>query len=606
MDKLIDEKGYVYRQGWDGQWHRQQGIFGAERETDFFGNPSIQHSLFEHPVSARTVWGSQIYSSDGAPLYQPSSSTASSSGGGSSGGDALVGLAALGLIILAVIAVATLFSLFFKLISAIANGYCSLMERYPRAMLVFHLLKGMAFIGGVLWLAGFPMVVQLAGAGVVPLIWGWLRLTRRLPLIFMPINCAIAGAGLWFAAEMTRPSWETAWGRLSAGIPLLENLPVVLAALPMSLWLWKLGARRFPRPFLILDKLVTGGLLLFVLFRVWTGWQPYWIMFVAPVPPLIALTGWLILLLPLGLWLWRQGQARWPLVFTALNLLVFGGLLGLTAYHTRPAWIDIWRHWMAGMPFVSTLILAISLAPVAFWGWGLAVHTWRRWLAIPNALLTGGILWLILDRTRDLWARYWQLFWGSVPLQFDPALALLAAPLLIWAWRKGAARWPDYWGAPRAILWGGIFWWLAERTRLYWMPGWLQFAGSSAPDPALVLLLAIPVAWGWKRLGRRWPRLFAVLDWGLFVLLLYWLVGRLFPYSALAFRGGVALAPLVTYAWFLLLQRRALIALALVGMTISAALLLHAFAPHVWQNMLGAFSGWLRSQGPLFWFLPVG
>jgi len=78
-----------------------------------------------------------------------------------------------------------------------------------------------------------------------------------------------------------------------------------------------------------------------------------------------------------------RGQDRWPVPFFVGNLLLFGGLLGLAAYHTQPAWIRTWRYWMVGLPFASIPIAVISLSPVTLWdGTGLA-DTGHEYLLYP-------------------------------------------------------------------------------------------------------------------------------------------------------------------------------------------------------------------------------
>lgn len=325
-------------------------------------------------------------------------------------------------------------------------------------MLIVHLLLGMGVAGGALRFAGFRLEGQLAGAALVPLLWGWVWLTRRLPLIFiLPINSALVGSALWFAARLTTPFWLPTWLHWTAGLPLMRNLPLLLALFPTFLVLWILGARRWPQVFQPLNLLALGAIFSFVLLRVWTDWQPLWITWVKPVPLLPQATAWLIFLLPLGIWLWRKAQERWPLLFTALNLLLFGGLLGLTAYHTQPAWLDIWYRWAGGLPFATAPILTISLSPVALWGWSWASRRWAKVFVIPNLLLSGGTLWLILDRTRPLWGDAWRTVWGEVPLSVDPARLMLVLPLGLWVWGYGSRRWPHYWGALRAILWGVFY-----------------------------------------------------------------------------------------------------------------------------------------------------
>lgn len=435
------------------------------------------------------------------------------------------------------------------------RGWHYLVARHPRTMLVIHLLLGMAAVAGGLYLAGFGLEAQIACAALVPISWGWLWLTRRSPMILTPINAALVGGGLWLIAQQTRSVWLHTWSRLTAGIPLVGDLAFLGAVLPMLLWMWTLTARRWPRLFRPLNLLALGVVACFLLMRVWTDWKPLWEAWAEPVPLLSQAVGWLIFLLPLGVWLWFKGQARWPLPFIATNLLIFGGLLGLASYHTQPVWLDAWCHWMAGLPFVAAPILTISLSPITLWGWSQVSRRWTKVFIIPNLLLTGGIIWLILDRTRPLWGETWRTVWGEIPLDLDLAFLMLILPLAVWAWRQGGRRWSHYWGAARAVLWGGVLWWIAQRTHDVWYEEWTVFAGQGAPDPALLALLAPPLLWSWPHLHRRWPRVVGVITWTAITLLLVWTVGRLLPESTATLRIAVALLPLLTWSWFWLLRR---------------------------------------------------
>lgn len=340
MSHLLDDEGHVYKQGvFSDEWRQQQGFLGPEKDTDWLNRPNVRRDLLGRPEQARNVWGQPIYSAEGRPLYRPAGSSAPSSGGDAAA--ALLSLLlSIGLLILLVYLVSAIVALIVEILGALVNGWRSLVKRYPRAMRIVHLLLGMLAVGGGLYLKGFDLPVQVAGAALVPALWGWLWLTRRLPLVFMPINALLVGGGLWLLAQATRPTWGPTWSRLTFDLPLVDNLPFLLALLPMSLWLWRLGAQRWPRVFRPLNLLALGALLGFLLLRVWPDWRPAWERWIAPVPLLPSLTGWLIVFLPLGVWLWRQGQSRWPLPFTVLHLLLLGGLVGLTAYHTQPAWLD--------------------------------------------------------------------------------------------------------------------------------------------------------------------------------------------------------------------------------------------------------------------------
>jgi len=602
-DNLISKDGTVYKRGWDGQYHPKQALFGPERDTTWTGQPNVERDLLGRPQEAQDWLGRPIRSSDGEILYRRSGS---GSWGGSDGGDAAAAvlglLLSIGLLILLLYVIGALLALAAQILAALFNGWRGLVKRYPRTMLIIHLLLGMAAVGSGLHLAGFGLEVQLVGAALVPSLWGWLLLTRRLPMVFMPINAMLVGGGLWLAAQLTSSTWLPTWSRLTAGLPLVGNLPIVLAALPMLLWLWGLGTRRWPQFFRPLNLLVLGAILCFLLLRVWTDWQALWQTWVEPVPLLSLATGWLIFLLPLGLWLWHQGQVRWPLPFTALNLLVFGGLLGLTAYHTQPAWLATWRHWMAGLPFAAAPILTISLSPVTLWSWSWASHRWIRVFTIPNLLLSGGILWLILDRTRALWADSWQTVWGEVPLTLDPALLVLVLPLVVWVWKQGSQRWPRYWGPVRALLWGGILWWIAERMRVSWYEAWKTFAGQKVPDLALLAALMPPLTWIWLRLRRRWPRLLRITTWAIVTLVLAWTVGRLLPASTLLLQATVALLPLSTWGWLWLLHRYPRVGWPLTLLPTAGLALFAWLAPDHFQALLSAVVAWLVEQGlPIAW-----
>ncbi len=600
-DTLIDKDGIVYEKGWDGQYHPRQGLFGPVRDTDWFGQPRVKCDWFGNPEEARDWLGGPVRSSDGETLYRRPGSGGGSGGWGVGGGDAAAAalglLLSIGLAVLLVYAIGAVLSLLAQLLAALYNGWRGLVQRYPRGMLVVHLLIGMAAVGYGLYLAGFNLELQLGGAALVPALWGWLWLTRRLPIIFMPINAVLVGGGLWLVAQATQVIWSPTWSRLTADLPFVGNLPVLLTILPITLWFWGLGVHRWPKIFRLLNLLVAGALLWFLLMRAWTTWQPLWRAWVEPIPLLPSVTGWLIFLLPMGLWLWYKAQTHWPLPFTALNLLIFGGLLGLTAYHTQSVWYGTWRHWMTGLPFAAAPILTIILSPVTLWGWSKASHHWPRVFAIPNLLLTGGILWLVMDRTRSLWADAWQTAWGEVPLRVDPTLLLLVLPLAIWAWRQGNRRWPHYWGAARAILWGGILWWIAERTRSGWQVAWWAFVGPSAPDLVWLAGLMPLLVWIWFRLRGRWPRALRVFNWVILTATLGWIVGRLLPASTLALRAGVAFLPLTTWGWLWLLRHHPRVGWPLTLLPPVGLGLLARLAPDHFQALLSTLVIWLARQG---------
>lgn len=560
MSRLLDKEGNAYQQGsFSGQWQPETGVFGSSKDVNLFGQPNIKHDFLGQPVEARDLWGNVIHDSNGDPLYESSSSGNSfSGGGGSSGGssgDAAAGAAAAGLIILVVIVIGLLIAALVKLSEAFIHTYRNLMQRYPRGMLIFHLVVGMGAVGFITYLAAFDIKLQIACVLLVPGLWGWSWLTGKLPLIFMTINTVIAGLVLWLAASLTRETWQPVWAPLTTGLPIIGNVPVVLAVLPLTLWSWKLGSRKFPIPFFFLKKVVIGAIFCFLLMRVWIDWQPYWEIWMAPLPFLSYYIGWLIFAFPLVSWLWKIGYNRFPVVFTGLNLLVFGGIASLLAFHTTPFWIPVWKHWMSGLPFLGVPILFVGLAPVTFWSWSKISHRWHKVLVIPNLILSGLIIYWILDRTREVWEKVWDVIWGPAPIILDPAFILLTLPLAVWLWRKGRQRWPNVWGIPRSLLWGSMCWWIAERTRFIWHAGWRALTGPQFIDLAS-LILAIPLfLWVWKWLWRRWGKIMNTIGWALTTFLLGILAWRLLPQSTLLFRALFALFPVTILGWLLLLRR---------------------------------------------------
>jgi hypothetical protein len=596
-DPLVDEDGNVYKQGGlSGEWRQQHGLFGSEKDTNLFGQPSIQRNLLGQPAQERNTWGQPVHSAEGKPLFRPTSGSVSAGFGDDAAG--VIGLIlAVGLLILAFYLASAMMALLARMVGALYRGWQELVRRYPWTMRVVHLLIGMSIVGGLLYLAGFGYQVIAAGAALVPAVWGWLWLTRRLPLIFMPINALLAGGGLWVLASLTRTAWKPSWIVLTAGIPLVGNLPLLLAVLPMVIWLWSLGAKRWRAVFTPLNLLVAGMLLWFLLLRVWTDWQPLWEEFTAPVS-LMPPAGWLLLLAPLALWLWHKGYGYWPIPFTALNLLLFGGLLGLVAYHTQPTWLATWREWMAGAPFAAMPLIVISVSPLALWGWNKASRRWTRVLQIPNLLLSGGVLWLIMDRTRSLWEETWRFGWGEIPFYVDPALFVLLLPLAIWVWRQGSRRWPCYWGMVRALTLGLILWWAAERTRAFWQVGWWSVAGEHALDLTVLVGVAPLLIWIWLRAHRQWPEIVTILAWLLVIPVVIWLLGRLLPDSTYLLRTGVALLPVATRGWLVLLGRHPLLGWILILLPVVGLGLLVWLAPDLLlATLIGTYEGLVTQAG---------
>lgn len=561
MSELLDDEGNIYQKGIFGEWQQKQGMLGATKATDLFGRPKIKRNLLGQPEEARTFMGGSIRGQDGRTLYHPH--TPASTGLGSET-DAMAGC--LGLILGAAIflAVGAVLYLTYRLLEAFLDAWRESYRRYPRAMLGIHLTFGMLLMGFGMRLAGFPWQAQIASALLVLGLWGWLWLTRHQPMVFMPVNATLLGGGLWVGASLTEQAWLTQWSRFTAGLPLLPNLPILLAALPLGIWLWSLGASRKPRIFQVLSLLIAGAILWFLSMRVWTNWLPTWEAWMRPVPPLLSITGWMIFLLPMALWFWLHGQSRWPYPFMALNLLLFGGLLGLAAYNTQPRWIETWHNWTEGLPFAQIPILAISIAPVTMWSWSTAGRRFPKVFLFPNLVLTGGVLWLALDRTRTIWTPAWKAIWGDVPLDVDPVLLVPIIPFFVWAWRKGRDTWPDHWRAARSLLWGAILWWIAERYRTLWDVPWSRLPRGMVPDFAILIGLAPSTTWVWIQARKKWPRFARVAGALLASGLVFWISGFLIPDTPTAARLGMSMLPIVVLGWSVLVRRKPKLGWALV------------------------------------------
>lgn len=553
MSHLLDEDGNVYEQSLFGGWQQKYGLFGPERDVGWFGQPNVKRDLFGNPVPETTFLGGQVYSDDGRPLYKPSSSSSSSS---SSGGDAAAAFLALLMMIGTVLIIGIVLVVLVKVLAALASAWRDLTIRYPRAMRVVHLTLGAIIIGLMLALAGFDTPVQLVGAAFVPVLWVWLWLTRRLPLIFLPVNALLFGGVLWLIGEWARPLWLPIWPSLTVGFPAFaSNLSLVLAVLPLAILLLAAGSRRWPRAFAPIICLVIGGVAWFAFMRIWTAWQPAWYFALAPLPwqPPV---GWVIALTPLVLWLWSAGQQRWPLPFLGFNLLVFGGLLSLTAYHLQPTWIGTWQTWTAGLPIAGAPFLVIGLGPFTLWSWNGISRRWPRVFIIPNLLLTGGILWLILDRTRPFWADQVRSIFGDASIEFDIALIAVALPLAMWLWRKGSRRWPRAWSGIRAVAIGVVLWAIAERTRLLWEADRGRFFADPPTYTPLVIGLLPPLLWLRTQARRRWPIPVAFVTVTAVSAGLFWLAGQFFPRATYAPRLAVAMLPWVMWGWGVLLNHR--------------------------------------------------
>lgn len=597
MAPLLDDEGTIHDRGFlSGTYDEQQGIFGLRKDANWLGQPNVKTNFFGQPVAARDFFGQTITSSDGRPLYE----SASSSGGMSGGAEGAIALAVIVISFLAVLGAlwltAWLLSLVYRALCALLETYAGLWRAHTRTALVLHIFGSTALAFFALSAEGADPTMTLVGTALVPVAWVWLILTILFPLVLMPINAIGLGATLYVAAEAARPSWQITWTRLSSGLPGLDHLSLVLAAVPLALYAWVLGHRRWPLVFTPVAHLLVGFGLWLSLTRAWVAWQPAWSAWVAPLPfaPPVAVV---LLAGPLAIWLWAQGQARWPLAFAAWNLLVLGSLLGLTAVHTETVWDPTWRYWSQGTPFSSAPILAIAAAPVTAWSWNLGMRFQPKLFVVPNLVLTGAILWLVLDRTRPLWLAWWGQAAGPTFARVDPAAVFLVLPLAVWLWRRGSAEWPRHWGAARAVLVGALLWVIAERARAYWLLPWSTFAGPRGVNLALVAALFPPVFWVFGLVRRRYPAGALAVTLIALALCSAWLLGAVFPESSALIRLLAIAIPFATWGWLWLLGRHTWLGLAVPLVPAVALAIVLARVPGAGRSLVAAMVGALASQG---------
>lgn len=209
MLQYLDDQGHVHRKNWSRQCAEDQGLLGPKQDTNSLGQPNVKRNIFGQPEQARGFFGQQIESSDGRPLYQ------SASGGGEATLLGIVLLLAVGVFILALWLLAEIGKLLAAVIAAAFEDWRGLVDRYPHQMLAVHLLIGVSATFGAITAGGFALPIRVAGAALVPAALGWQWLTRRLPLVFMPINAVATGAGLLWTSQYTSIYLSLTWANLT-------------------------------------------------------------------------------------------------------------------------------------------------------------------------------------------------------------------------------------------------------------------------------------------------------------------------------------------------------------------------------------------------------
>ena len=148
-----------------------------------------------------------------------------------------------------------------------------------------------------------------------------------------------SGLVSWFSTKLSEQVWMPEWSRFTAGLPYSPTFRS-----PGCLAFWDLavepGTAGLPKIFRWLALLVLGAILCFLTMRVWTGLATQTgRRGCALLRSSASITGWVIILPSLDTLVLVPGAGRWPYPFMILNLLLLGGLLGLTAYHTEPRWV---------------------------------------------------------------------------------------------------------------------------------------------------------------------------------------------------------------------------------------------------------------------------
>ncbi len=470
---LVDAEGRSYtRPSWGGDYSLKPGAHGR-------GIP--ERDLFGDRVRA-TRDGQYISSSDtNESLYRASQPNG---GGGSDGGDAIAAL---------------VLGLGFLLFGAIFALY----QKFPRAMIVIHLVVGVAGMAYFRFSVDSLYGIALA---IFAVSWPWIWLTQRLPVVMWPINAAVVGAGLWALAGATRTEWQPLWLNASFGIPLIGNLQMALAVFPMLLLMWVAAARRWPMVMAVPTRIAIGAVVWFVLFRVAADglplWLPWWEYIFWPAPIIRSAPAIIIAIFPLALWIWWNGLRRVPLLFGAINMLALGMIAFLVVYHILPGWEEIWLLLIGNLPAAGFPTQSLVLIPLIVWLWSRVWRKWPRAIALPSLILAGAIGCYLLERTRPYWGEYWPTILGPLPLVLDPALLVFVVPAVFWVVRYILDRWPQLIGVARAVAIGGILWILVARTQLYWQSELRVLPTFLKAQLAFVAALLPIFAWFVFRAGR--------------------------------------------------------------------------------------------------------
>ncbi|MCB0212892.1 MAG: hypothetical protein KDJ52_26355 [Anaerolineae bacterium] len=216
MDSLVDKQGVVHKKGWDGQYRPQGGLFGPQKDTNFWGSPNVERGFFGNPVEDKNWLGQTTKSKQGATLYRRSGGSMRSSS--SSGDDALAGLIFFVIIVALVIVSAVFLVLVVPLFMALQRGMVSAQGRrdwgiFAAATLVLAGQISLSCLAWDSWLNPYAYVmwqkiIFTLGAiiggfsiGTVVGIKGW------LPNIWFSVRHVAVAYGL-AVAEMWHKVWS--------------------------------------------------------------------------------------------------------------------------------------------------------------------------------------------------------------------------------------------------------------------------------------------------------------------------------------------------------------------------------------------------------------
>lgn len=298
------------------------------------------------------------------------------------------------------------------------------LDRYSPAWPFFHALAASLGIGLGIRLIGLGLELQAAGSFTVVALWLWIKLTYKLSAGGMILSIIGAGLGMWLFGDIVL-SDRIAASSIANGEPSIPRVyPLILATLPVTIFLWNEGYRRWNRLFIILYALAIGTIFWFYSTHLWTDWYPILEKWLLPKPALDQI-GYILIISPLSVYLWRLAWKRWPGFCGSILTVVTGFVLWWVLNRTEVLWQKRWDE-ITDLPN-SYLPTAVLIAPPLAWLLTQLKSIWPRAINLLLATcLSTAIVWL-LDKS-------------IVDIPFLLGLGLAFLPVLFHLWKQSYRR----------------------------------------------------------------------------------------------------------------------------------------------------------------------